>query len=62
MSRLIRFTIRILITLYMLSIIALGYWYWMRPVRADQINTAYSKWHDMAEIFNVPLPKDERWQ
>jgi hypothetical protein len=53
--------IRLLVLVYLLSIFGLGYWYWMRPVRADQFKDAHEKWRAVAKIFHVPVPKDERW-
>jgi hypothetical protein len=53
--------IRFLLLLYFLSIPMLGYWYWMRPVRVDQFKNAQEKWRAIAQIFHVPVPKDERW-
>jgi hypothetical protein len=53
--------IRLMLIAYLLSTLALGYWYWMRPVRADQFKSAHEKWRAIAKIFHVPVPKDERW-
>jgi hypothetical protein len=53
--------ISILIPIYFISILCLGYWYWMRPVRADQFKDAQTKWRAIAQVYNIPVPKDERW-
>jgi hypothetical protein len=53
--------VRFLLILYFVTVIAFGYWYWMRPVRADQFKDAHEKWRAVAKIFHVPVPKDERW-
>ncbi len=61
LRRLKRFAIRALIAIYLLGVLSFGYWYWMRPVRADQFRTAHRKWNEIAHVFGVPVPKDERW-
>ena len=53
--------IRLLLLTYLLTALAFGYWYWMRPVRSDQFKDAHEKWRSIATIFHVPVPKDERW-
>lgn len=56
-----RALIRVLFVVYLIGVVAFGYWYWARPVRADQIKGAHRIWHGIAEVFGVPVPKDERW-
>jgi hypothetical protein len=51
-----------LIVLYFISIVALGYWYFMRPVRAEQITGAYDWWRAIAVIYHVPVPPDQRYE
>jgi len=53
--------IRLLLLVYLVCIVCLGYWYWMRPVRADQFKSAQEKWRAIAQIYHIPVPKDERW-
>jgi len=56
-----RFIVRVLIALYLISVFFLGYWYWMRPVRADQFKAAQENWRGLATVYGIPIPKDERW-
>lgn len=56
-----RILVRGLIATYLILVILLGYWYWLRPVRVDQISRAYAKWHSLADIYKIPTPVDERW-
>jgi hypothetical protein len=51
----------LLLGIYLAGVLCFGYWYWMRPVRADQFKDAQMKWRETALIFGVPVPKDERW-
>ena len=53
--------IKFLLLIYLISIPMLAYWYFMRPVRADQFKDAQTKWRAMATQFHIPVPKDERW-
>lgn len=53
--------IRILLLLYLAWVPVAGYWYWIRPVRVDQFRDAHEKWRAIAQIFHVPVPRDERW-
>ncbi len=57
----VRFLSRVLIAIYLIGVITFGYWYWMRPVRADQFRDALTKWREIAVDSDVPVPKDERW-
>lgn len=59
--RIKRLLARLLLLIYLVCALVSGYWYWTRPVRADQFRHAHLKWHEIAEIFGVPVPKDERW-
>ena len=56
-----RALIRVLFVVYLIGVVAFGYWYWARPVRADQVKSAHRIWHGIVEEFGVPVPKDERW-
>ncbi len=60
-NRIRNFIFCLLVIVYIFAIIISGYWYWSRPVRKDQINNAYEWWSELAEVYNIPLPKDERW-
>lgn len=51
-----------LIVIYLVLVLVSGYWYWSRPIRADQFNNAYTWWLGVAEVYNVPVPSDETWQ
>ncbi len=51
-----------LIIIYMVLVLLSGYWYWSRPVRADQFNNAYRWWIGIADVYEFPVPEDERWQ
>ncbi len=57
----IKNTIRLLIALYIVIVLAFGFWYWIRPVREVQITHAYETWYEIAVIYNIPLPKAETW-
>ena len=57
----VRVIANLLIAIYLIGVLCFGYWYWMRPVRADQFKNAQIKWREMAFVFMVPIPKDERW-
>ncbi len=61
-SRFRSFIFRILMILYMLGIVASGYWYWARPVRAEQLNNAYTWWTEIAGNYGLPVPSDDRWE
>ena len=56
------FIFSLLIFVYLLTSLAFGYWYWARPVRAEQITSGYEWWSEIAEIYGVPHPKDVRWE
>jgi len=56
-----RIAVSTLVWIYLLIILCIGYWYWMRPVRADQFKSAQDEWRGIAETFHLPVPKDERW-
>lgn len=58
---LFRVIANLLIAVYLIGVVCFGYWYWMRPVRADQFTNAQIKWRETAIVFMVPVPKDERW-
>ena len=53
---------RILIGAYLAGVILSGYCYLSRPVRADQIRDGYAWWRSIGTIYNIPAPKDERWE
>ena len=50
-----------LVVIYTIAVLGFGYWYFARPVRSDQINNAYDWWTAVGRIYDVPMPKDERW-
>lgn len=54
--------IKLLLLIYVITVLCFGYWYWMRPVRAVEFSAAIDKWQSYAGVYNVPFPKDERWQ
>lgn len=54
--------IKLLLLIYVITVLCFGYWYWMRPVRADQFKSAIERWQSYAAVYDVPYPKDERWQ
>lgn len=56
-----RVIVRVLFVIYLLGVVAFGYWYWARPVRADQFVNAHRIWHGIAETVGIPVPRDERW-
>jgi len=60
-SRSRSFIFRILIILYMLGIVASGYWYWARPVRDEQLHNAYAWWTEIAGNYGLPVPSADRW-
>ena len=60
-SRFRSFIFRILIILYMLGIVASGYWYWARPVRDAQFHNAYTWWTGIASVYGLPIPSADRW-
>lgn len=60
-SRIRNFIFGVLVAVYLLTVIISGYWYWSRPVRKDQIDNAYEWWTAIAEVYHIPVPKDERW-
>jgi hypothetical protein len=51
-----------LIVIYLVLMLVSGYWYWSRPVRADQFGNAYTWWRGVAEVYHFPVPSDETWQ
>ena len=51
-----------LIVIYLVLMLVSGYWYWSRPVRADQFSNAYTWWRGVAEVYRFPVPSDETWQ
>ena len=51
----------LLVVVYICATIVSGYWYLSRPVRKNQINNAYEWWTSIAEVYHLPVPKDERW-
>lgn len=53
--------VKILLLSYFVCVLVFTYLYWMRPVRADQFVNAYNNWRAVAEIYGIPLPKDNRW-
>lgn len=61
-SRIRSFVFGGLVVIYILAVLGLGYWYWTRPVRPGQFTHAYNWWFSVAEIYNIPVPKDERYQ
>jgi len=50
-----------LVVTYTIAVLAFGYWYFARPVRSNQIKNAYDWWTAVGRIYEVPMPKDERW-
>lgn len=53
---------RILVIIYILAVIASGYWYWMRPVRRSQIHSSHRWWSSIAQDFHLPVPPTENWE
>ncbi len=53
--------IRLLLLVYLVMVVAFGYWYWMRPIRATQLEKQHNKWREIGEVFKVPIPSDETW-
>ena len=51
----------VLVVIYIVAIIISGWWYFARPVRAEQFNNAYEWWSSLAEVYDIPVPKDERY-
>lgn len=51
-----------LIIIYMVLVLLSGYWYWLRPVRADQFNNACRWWIGVADVYEFPVPNDQMWQ
>jgi hypothetical protein len=62
LTKIKRILVRFLLAIYIIMVLFFGYWYWARPVRADQFNHAENAWRELAEVFHVPLPDDVRWQ
>ncbi|HDS30873.1 MAG TPA: hypothetical protein ENN67_07525 [Firmicutes bacterium] len=60
-GRIRRILARILFIVYIVGILAFGYWYYSRPVRPDQFRNAHRVWYSLLDEFGVPVPKDERW-
>jgi hypothetical protein len=56
-----RILVRIFFVIYVIGVLAFGYWYWTRPVRADQYRNALIVWDGLLDSFGLPVPKDERW-
>ena len=61
MKKFSRYIFTALIIIYTVLAVASGYWYWMRPVRRDQIRGAHWWWTKIAVEYNLPIPKNERW-
>ncbi len=51
----------LILVMYLVGALISGYWYYTRPVRADQFAAAQQKWRGIAVVFGLPVPKDERW-
>jgi hypothetical protein len=51
-----------LIVIYLVLMLISSYWYWSRPVRADQFGNAYTWWRGVADVYHFPVPSDETWQ
>ena len=60
-SLLVRRLVRLLLWIYLLGVLASGYWYWIRPVRWDQLVNARSKWGEITKSLRLPTPENERW-
>ncbi len=54
-------SVRIILAIYIVCVLGFTYWYWMRPVRAEQVTEAQEKWRGYAEVFDIPIPTDERY-
>jgi magnesium-transporting ATPase (P-type) len=62
MKRLKTHTFRFLIVLYVVLVMAFGYWYLSRPVRASQLSGAYQWWMAIGKTYHAPEPKNEQWE
>ncbi len=60
-GRVRRVFVRVFYVIYLIGVLAFGYWYWTRPVRADQFRSAHRMWYGIAESVGIPVPEDERW-
>lgn len=52
---------RILALAYIIAVLGFGYWYWSRPVRSYQYQSAHEKWVEILQTYHIPIPHDERW-